>query len=40
MLETAHRPCCPTALSEEWRKVIEQMDFLDVPGMRAVRTGI
>ena len=33
-------PVLPHRLSEEWRKVIEQMDFLDVPGMRAVRTGI
>ena len=33
-------PVLPHRLSDEWRKVIEQMDFLDVPGMRAVRTGI
>jgi hypothetical protein len=33
-------PILPHRLSDEWRKVIEQMDFLDVPGMRAVRTGI
>ena len=33
-------PVLPHRLSEDWRKVIEQMDFLDVPGMRAVRTGI
>ena len=33
-------PVLPHRLSDDWRKVIEQMDFLDVPGMRAVRTGI
>ena len=33
-------PVLPHRLSEDWRKVIEQMDFLDVPGMRAGRTGI
>ena len=33
-------PVLPHRLSEDWRRVIEQMDFLDVPGMRAVRTGI
>jgi hypothetical protein len=33
-------PILPHRLSDDWRKVIEQMDFLDVPGMRAVRTGI
>ena len=30
----------PHRLNDDWRKVVEQMDFLDVPGMRAVRTGI
>ena len=33
-------PVLPHRLSDEWRKVIEQMDFLDVPGMRAVRAGV
>ena len=33
-------PVLPHRLSDDWRRVIEQMDFLDVPGMRAVRTGI
>ena len=33
-------PVLPHRLNDDWRKVIEQMDFLDVPGMRAVRTGI
>ena len=33
-------PVLPHRLTDDWRKVIEQMDFLDVPGMRAVRTGI
>ena len=33
-------PVLPHRLSDDWRKVIERMDFLDVPGMRAVRTGV
>ncbi|MGA2063654.1 MAG: virulence factor SrfC family protein [Thermoguttaceae bacterium] len=33
-------PVLPHRLSDDWRKVIEQMDFLDVPGMRAVRAGV
>jgi hypothetical protein len=33
-------PVLPHRLSEDWRKVIEQMDFLDIPGMRAVRVGV
>jgi len=32
-------PILPQRLNDEWRKVIEQMDFLDVPGMRAGRQG-
>ena len=28
-------PVLPHRLNDDWRKVIEQMDFLDVPGMRA-----
>ena len=33
-------PVLPHRLTDDWRKVIEQMDFLDVPGMRAVRVGV
>jgi hypothetical protein len=33
-------PILPHRLTDDWRKVIEQMDFLDVPGMRAVRVGV
>jgi len=33
-------PVLPHRLSDDWRKVIEQMDFLDIPGMRAVRVGV
>lgn len=33
-------PILPHRLNDDWRKVIEQMDFLDVPGMRAVRAGV
>ncbi len=33
-------PVLPHRLNDEWRKVIEQMDFLDVPGMRAGRQGV
>ncbi|MGD0516131.1 MAG: virulence factor SrfC family protein [Thermoguttaceae bacterium] len=33
MLELAV-PVLPHRLSDDWRKVIEQMDFLDVPGMK------
>lgn len=32
-------PILPHRLSEDWRKVIEQIDILDVPGMRAGRSG-
>ncbi len=32
-------PVLPHRLNDDWRKVVEQMDFLDVPGMRAGRTG-
>ena len=32
-------PVLPHRLNDDWRKVIEQMDFLDVPGMRAGRQG-
>lgn len=32
-------PILPHRLSEDWRKVIEQIDILDVPGMRAGRQG-
>ncbi|HIQ22246.1 MAG TPA: hypothetical protein EYH34_13560 [Planctomycetes bacterium] len=32
-------PILPHRLNEDWRKVIEQMDFLDIPGMRAGRQG-
>jgi len=32
-------PVLPHRLNDEWRKVIEQMDFLDIPGMRAGRQG-
>ena len=33
-------PVLPHRLSDDWRKVIEQMDFLDVPGMKAIRAGV
>lgn len=33
-------PVLPHRLTDDWRRVIEQMDFLDVPGMRAVRAGV
>ena len=33
-------PILPHRLNDDWRRVIEQMDFLDVPGMRAVRAGV
>jgi len=33
-------PVLPHRLSDDWRRVIEQMDFLDIPGMRAVRVGV
>lgn len=39
MLELAI-PVLPHRLSDDWRKVIEQMDFLDVPGMKAIRAGV
>ena len=32
-------PILPHRLNDDWRKVIEQMDFLDIPGMRAGRQG-
>ena len=32
-------PILPHRLNDDWRRVIEQMDFLDVPGMRAGRQG-
>ena len=32
-------PILPHRLSEDWRKVIEQVDILDIPGMRAGRQG-
>ncbi|MCA9246428.1 MAG: hypothetical protein KDA42_04910 [Planctomycetales bacterium] len=32
-------PILPHRISEQWRKVIEQIDILDVPGMRAGRQG-
>jgi len=32
-------PILPHRLSDDWRKVIEQIDILDVPGMRAGRQG-
>ena len=38
MLELA-MPVLPHRLNDDWRRVIEQMDFLDVPGMRAGRAG-
>ena len=38
MLELA-MPVLPHRLNDDWRRVIEQMDFLDVPGMRAGRQG-
>lgn len=33
-------PVLPHRLNDDWRKVIEQMDFLDIPGMRAGRQGV
>lgn len=39
MLELA-MPVLPHRLNEDWRRVIEQMDFLDIPGMRAGRQGV
>jgi len=32
-------PVLPHRLNDDWRKVIEEMDFLDIPGMRAGRQG-
>lgn len=32
-------PILPHRLSEDWRKVIESIDILDIPGMRAGRQG-
>ena len=39
MLELA-MPVLPHRLNDDWRRVIEQMDFLDIPGMRAGRQGV
>lgn len=33
-------PILPHRLTADWRRVIEEMDFLDIPGMRAVRAGV
>jgi hypothetical protein len=33
-------PVLPHRLNEDWRKVVEQMDFIDIPGMRAGRLGV
>lgn len=38
MLELA-MPVLPHRLNDDWRRVVEQMDFLDIPGMRAGRQG-
>jgi len=38
MLEMA-MPVLPHRLNDDWRHVVEQMDFLDIPGMRAGRQG-
>ena len=38
MLELA-MPVLPHRLNDDWRRVIEHMDFLDIPGMRAGRAG-
>ena len=32
-------PILPHRLNDDWRQVIERMDFLDIPGMRAGRQG-
>lgn len=32
-------PILPQRLNDDWQKVIAQMDFLDIPGMRAGRQG-
>jgi hypothetical protein len=32
-------PILPQRLNEDWQRVIAQMDFLDIPGMRAGRQG-
>lgn len=32
-------PVLPHRISEDWRKVLEQFDLLDIPGMRAGREG-
>jgi hypothetical protein len=39
MLEMAI-PVLPHRLNDDWRKVVEQMDFIDIPGMRAGRQGV
>ncbi len=33
-------PVIPDRLTAEWRQVLEQIDFLDIPGMRAERGGV
>lgn len=33
-------PVIPDRLTAEWRHVIEQIDFLDIPGMKAERGGV
>ena len=33
-------PVLPHRLNEDWRKVIEQIDLLDIPGMRAIKAGV
>jgi len=33
-------PVLPHRLHDDWRRVIDQMDFIDIPGMRAVRAGV
>jgi hypothetical protein len=33
-------PVLPHRLNEDWKRVIEQMDFIDIPGMRAGRQGV
>ncbi len=33
-------PVIPDRLTAEWRHVLEQIDFLDIPGMRAERGGV
>src|SRR5208283_2020282 len=33
-------PILPHRLNDDWQRVIAQMDFLDIPGMRAGRQGV